>query len=367
MGLAAILALAATFLLPDNPYIRYQQARDSVMFHAAWVYERIHFDRAPIDVAVVGSSHLEAGISPTLLSDQLTARLKRPVHAVNLSLVKPGRDYTYLVIRDLLDKHPETKLIVLSDDGDAMFTHPMFKAAADAKDIVDAPLIVNTKYFDNLLYLPYRNVSYAAQAMAPAAFGVTPRFDPSHYLGTDLDRTLGYRAPTGEFVNGDQHASEPQLRAQVEAIKAGAGGGALHFLNRLPPMEAQPGEWFYIQRISDLCRAHGVKLVFVTIPLYGNYHPQTDDASYARFGDMVRIGDVSTQPNDYWNGGHLNRSGAIVATNQLAAQIGRFEEVDQARAAAETGKNRNRCLPVTVSWRCVVSRLVSLVPNRVNE
>jgi hypothetical protein len=321
MGLSALLVLSLTFLLPDNTYIRYQQARDSIMFHAAWVYERINFDRTPIDVAVVGASHLEAGISPILLSDQLSMRLNRPVRAANLSLVKPGRDYTYIVVRNLLAKHPETKLVVLSDDGDAMFSHPMFKTVADAGDIINAPLLVNIKYFDNLLYLPYRNLSYAAQAALPSEFGVTTTFEPERYLSTDLDRTRGYRTPTGEVINGDQRAPESTLRAQVQAIKGSNERGALRYLDRLPPAEAQPGEWFYIRKIADLCHSRGVKLVFVTIPLFGNYHPFSDDAAYARFGTVIRIDSVSGQPNLYWNGGHLNQMGAIVATDSLARWI----------------------------------------------
>jgi hypothetical protein len=135
--------------------------------------------------------------------------------------------------------------------------------------------------------------------------------------------TFALMAPLLEVpsITCDQRAPESTLRAQVQAIKESNERGALRYLDRLPPAEAQPGEWFYIRKIADLCHSRGVKLVFVTIPLFGNYHPFSDDAAYARFGTVIRIDSVSGQPNLYWNGGHLNQMGAIVATDSLARWI----------------------------------------------
>jgi hypothetical protein len=176
MLVGVLLALALTFLLPDNKYIRWQQANASVMFHLQWIYERITFDAAPIDIAIVGASRLEAAISPVILSDAL-GQDPNPVHAANLSLVLPGRDLTFSVAEILLERHPETKLVVLAADGDTKFSHTLFRYVADPGELVRAPLLLNIKYFQNLLFLPYCNLEIAAQSIFPSAFGVSLQFD----------------------------------------------------------------------------------------------------------------------------------------------------------------------------------------------
>ncbi len=163
-----LCALFAVMLLPDNEYLGYQQTRDSVMFHATWLYERTHFDPAPIDVAIIGSSRLESGVSPQVLAKSLSERLGRPVHVANLSLVEAGRDFTYLVAKGLLESHPEVKVIVLSGDGDTRFSHPEFKVIAGAGEILSAPVFINVKYFENLSYLPYRKLLIASESLFPA-------------------------------------------------------------------------------------------------------------------------------------------------------------------------------------------------------
>src|ERR1700679_2446419 len=79
---AIVLALlfAATLLLPHDRYIRYQQLTDSDLFRTRWVYERIHFDKTPIDVAIVGSSRVEAAINASVLEMELTEKLGRRIH-----------------------------------------------------------------------------------------------------------------------------------------------------------------------------------------------------------------------------------------------------------------------------------------------
>ena len=61
-------------LLPHDRYIRYQQPGllQSYLFRTRWVYERIHFDKTPIDIAVIGSSRAEDAISAPILGRALS-------------------------------------------------------------------------------------------------------------------------------------------------------------------------------------------------------------------------------------------------------------------------------------------------------
>ena len=69
---AFLIAVSATFLagfigmslLPHDPYIRYQTMQGTIFERATWMYERLHFDPAPVDIVLVGSSRTARGIDP---------------------------------------------------------------------------------------------------------------------------------------------------------------------------------------------------------------------------------------------------------------------------------------------------------------
>ena len=56
-----------SYLLPHDCYVRYQQLADSDLFRSRWVYERIHYDKTPIDVAIIGNSRVETSVSAPIL------------------------------------------------------------------------------------------------------------------------------------------------------------------------------------------------------------------------------------------------------------------------------------------------------------
>jgi hypothetical protein len=323
MALGFVLTLALTFLMPQNRYVRYQQARDSIMFHAQWIYERTRYDPTQIDVAIVGSSRLEAGVSPSILSQALSEQLQRPVRVANLSLVRPGRDFTYEVVKDLLESHSEVKLIVLANDGEQVDSHPLFKSVADCGDILRAPILLNTKYFVNLFYLPYRNISYSAQTLLPWAFGVRSGFDRKRYLGADLDRTFGYKTPTGEMVNGDRGSTETELKSSGREVVAKQVRD-MRLFHLLPADEADAVDRTYVRRIYALASSRGVRVAFFSIPMYGPDQLPNDARFYQQFGPVISVADLSLQAKYYANGGHLNRSGAVVATGRLGAALASY-------------------------------------------
>ena len=90
----ALVAAAAAALLPDDPYQRYATLDHTIQNRVRWIYERLHFDPAPIDVVVIGPSRTGAAISGPRLEADL-ARAGRPLHVVNFSLPENGRDLNW--------------------------------------------------------------------------------------------------------------------------------------------------------------------------------------------------------------------------------------------------------------------------------
>ncbi len=74
VGLVAAVAAA---LLPDNPYQRYATLDHTIQNRVRWIYERLHFDPTPVDVAVIGPSRSGAGVSSPRLEADLAAQRPR--------------------------------------------------------------------------------------------------------------------------------------------------------------------------------------------------------------------------------------------------------------------------------------------------
>ncbi|WP_230771437.1 hypothetical protein [Sphingomonas sp. Leaf4] len=320
MAATIVLALGATLALPFDRYLAWQAASGTQMFHARWIYERIVFDRTPIEVAVIGSSRLESGISPAILSADLSRRLGRSVPVANLSLVMPGRDFTATTVRLLLEHHPEVRLILLTDDGDIVNSHPMFRETASARDLLAAPALVNGSYLPNLLALPYRNLTNVAQQVWPAAFGITRRFDSAAYAGAGLDRTLGYRVPGGESINGDLHRPAPELAAMSRAAVARQVAG-LRWTRWLPDDRRLAVDRHYVATIAADARAKGVRVAFLKLPLYGPVQSPGEDRAYRAIGPVFAFRDLSRDPTLYQSAAHLNRRGAEQASVRVAAAV----------------------------------------------
>src|SRR5271168_2613659 len=93
----ALLLSAAACLLPENDYQRWQlQDPDGRL---RWIYERIHFDPTPIDVAIVGPSRAQLGLSAAAVEQDLAQR-GRQANVVNFALVGSGRDLQWAILNE---------------------------------------------------------------------------------------------------------------------------------------------------------------------------------------------------------------------------------------------------------------------------
>ncbi|AYO77204.1 hypothetical protein [Sphingobium yanoikuyae] len=311
LGMAVGLACCA--MLPFSPYIAWQQSAGTQMFHSRWIFERLHHDPTPIDVALIGSSKIEAGISPTVMEEALEAKLGYRPHVANLAIVMPGRDFADKIMEELLATHPEVRLVVLSNDGDVTNSHPMFRQTARLGELLEAPLLVNLQYGTNLLAWPYRAIANFAQQRRPQWFGVASAFAPSHYEGCALDRTLGYRLASGEMVNGDQSRSKAQLLAMSRAA-IGRQKAGLAMLAFLPDEARLAIDRHYVASMATRARRARVDIVFLSLPFFGPLQPVGALDAYRQWGTNIALPALASEPSFYQSAAHLNRRGAIVAS-----------------------------------------------------
>ena len=317
IGAVAVLAATGAALLPDDPYMRFATLDHTIQNRVRWIYERTHFDPAPIDIVVVGSSRIGAGVSTPRLEADLSS-LGHPARTVNFSLPESGRDFNWVILQQVLaTKHP--RLIVISvAEKPSRFGHPAYKYVAPAADVVDPAYLGNLNYLTNLMYLPYRQLRLAAARVAPALFDLPTGFDPRRYRGSNDDTTRSFQAADGHIVDRAHRVAKASLEAQVADYERGvrpallgAAGADIEFGD----------DRIYTARMVALARAAGARVVFLFLPYYTGPSTVQERAFYERFGPVIDASFVSNHDEWYSDYAHLNHSGAMAQTDWLAPQI----------------------------------------------
>lgn len=320
-GVAFVLLCAFSILLPHDRYIRYQQLTESDLFRTRWIYERIHYDKTPIDVAIIGSSRVEAAISAPLLERELSEKLGRPIHVANLAVPQEGRNLHYLVARELIESHPETRIILVSVVEQADLSHSAFRYLADVHDVLHAPLAINHYYFLDAAFLPYRQLSYFIQTHVSGWFGVSRSFRPD-YQGTGMDTTHSFYLPSGKLVDRNYVASREKLtggsRQTIESL-----GGTWHPQTYWQALN-NPLETEYTQRLADVAQEHCVKVVFIRLPFYNSPAKMYDAEFYRNLGPLLDAQELSKDPLSYSDSGHFNHRGIDQVSQWLWSSLGPY-------------------------------------------
>ncbi len=319
IGVATLVAVAVS-ALPDVPYMRFATLDRTIQNRIRWIYERVHFDPAPIDVAVIGPSRSGAAVNAPRLALDLAA-LGKPLRTVNFSLPENGRDLNWVVLQELLaTKHP--RLIVIGViEKPSRYGHPAYKYVAPTADLVDPAYVGNLNYFTNLIYLPYRQLRLFAARLVPRQFDLPLRFDPARYAGSDDDTTTTFRAGDGTVVERDRRVPRTELLAGVVRYERGVHPSKLG--RRWADVEFGD-ERTYVARMAALAHARGVAVAFLFLPYYTGPHAIQERRFYERFGPVIDASFLSGHDEWYSDVAHLNHDGAAVLTDWLAPQVARL-------------------------------------------
>ncbi len=298
--------------LPENVYQRWQLLDGTLQGNARWIYERSHFDPAPIDVVFLGPSRTGIGVNAPLLARALEAR-GLPSNVVNFSLPDTGRNTNWAAAEELFaDKKP--KLVVLGVmEQPARYGHPAFKYLAAPQAIALPGYLADLNYFSDLVYLPFRQLRLFAANLFPGSFGLAKDFDPTRYRGHSID-TTGFFLPDGRV-------------RQAELIRGAKEFEATIHPPRLPHSLADleyGDERHYTRAIAELAKKNGAKVAFLFMPYY-NGPSQLQDVQelrlYEQFGPVLNAGFLATHAEWYGDYAHLTHDGANVFTDWLVDPV----------------------------------------------
>jgi hypothetical protein len=308
----ALLLNAAICLLPENAYQRWQlQDPDGPL---RWIYERIHFDATPIDVAILGPSRAQLGFSATAIEQDL-AKQGKHAHVVNFALPGAGRDIQWAILDELF-KAKSPKVVVLEvEDQPYPFGHFFYKYVAPAKAIVFPPTPFLHNYLYNLAYLPIRKFKLFGANLFPDLFGLSKQFDPEHYARNRTDFTTSFIGDLGKLVDMEHPVPRATLLAQPrQPIPRTLVARALTRING--------GEdHLFTQKIARDGKAHGAQLIFVYPPMFEGPQTVSDEDFLKQFGPVLNYGDLAPRDELFENWSHLNHAGAMNASARLADAI----------------------------------------------
>ena len=310
----ALVLDAAVLLLPENDYQRWQLLDNSMDGRVRWIYERIHFDPKPIDIAILGPSRAMLGLSAAAVEDQL-AKHGKHANVANFALEGSGRNVQWAIVDELF-KAKSPKVIVLEVDDDPYpIGHFAFKSVAPADAIVFPPTPFLHNYLYDLAYLPIRKVTLFGADLFPDLSGLTKQFDPELYASRRTDYSTSF-PEFGKVVDMEHpvprakllaEPREPFPRTLVARTLARINGGEDHL---------------YLRKIAQEAKAHGTQLMFIFLPVFNGPQTITDLAFLQQYGPVLNYGDLAEHDQLYENWSHLNHAGAMAASSRLADAIG---------------------------------------------
>jgi hypothetical protein len=325
---AGVIVYAGCVALPDNRYLRFQQLNDGQLYRSQWIYERLHFDSTPVDIAIVGTSRTKYAISAPLLEHTLDQDGAPGLHVANLSHLEGGYDLMYAVTKELFaTKHPKILLVNVVEQADR-FGHPAFKNLADRDDVYDNPLLINRDYFTDALFLAYRQLKLWLIGRDPKFFGYSATFDPSTYAGTALDTTGPEHFPDGTSIDTESPHAEQEIETLARKYWAGV---------HRPVLPPALRDWEFavsrasIRKIAALARRNDCALYFYYVPMFRGPEQPLDYGFYRSLvdADHIMLEDATREGyQNYWDGRHVNRTAADLLTRRLGGRIARLVSPD---------------------------------------
>lgn len=315
--------LGVSVVAPQDPYYRWQEHNSGTTRKADWIYERLHFDPEPIDVALIGTSRTGNGLSGPDIETAYCKATGRRIRVANLSIPETGRNMHYVIAKEAMRTKTPALTIVELNETESRTQHPGFVMLADAGDVLAAPLFVNFSYFADLARLPGRQATLWFNTLGRRA-AVRPSFDSTSYQGHDLDRTRELPLIDGRVISRFIASSKSELdeaygrrvRKLSRVIRLPSGFRRFEYrLSRL-----------YLKKIEALADANSVGLAYAFIPAWREGRLPDEIKTVLEIDRPVIDlgGAIATDPGKWMDATHVNAWGAMEASARFSDELQRL-------------------------------------------
>ena len=319
--LFTICLLGASVVAPQNDYYRWQEHASGTTRKADWIYERLHFDAEPIDVALIGTSRTGGGLSGPDIEAAYCRATGRRIRVANLSLPVTGRNMHYVIAKEAMKTKAPALTIIELNEVETRLPHYAFVELADPVDVLAAPALINLNYFSDIARLPGRQALIWFKSMTGRA-AVRGKFDPAFYLGHDLDRTRFLPLLDGRIISRDVTVDKDTLDAAEHVREKHAS--TVRLPRFLRPLEYRFSR-IYLRKIERLAAKAGRDVAYVYLPAWrAPVMPAEIGADLAIDRPVIDLGGaIAGDPAKWFDATHVNAAGAAEQSLRFAAEMAR--------------------------------------------
>jgi hypothetical protein len=355
-GLGYVLLCAAALWVAQRARLaQCTDARDAVI-------RELSLDRTGADVLFLGSSQTARGLIPEVFDARVRELSGREVRSVNLAPFGAGRHIGFLELARWVASHEPPSIVVVEvgvTSDLVEYPHPVlarFMGPTDALRVVrHAPYVArdNREFAARLrerprfdpaglfrvldrralhLELALEVLGRGPEDCVRAAFDWIVRRGSSPYWrpgAPDLEAIVArqvaergyFRVPpdSPEGRAGKLKVEQRNREISYEAALAQAPAGPDEFAD---PARFRPAK-LYAREIAELCRAHGIRLVFLEQPNYRGRPLRASQVElYRSLGELVQPDRaVLFREESFQDAGHLSVAGAEHVSRALADRL----------------------------------------------
>jgi hypothetical protein len=316
-ALAVAAALwAALFWAPVSREARMHATAETDYLKASWIYDRLHHDATPVDIAFFGSSRMLQAVDAGRVERGMNAGSGNGLHVENLSIPGLGRDSEFLIARDALAaKRPRLAVFELDylESGDP---NGGLALLASGPDLLGMPWLINRELPYDLLFVPAHNLRLLWDGLRGA-----DAFDPLRYEGPHWNGTEFNRGRNG-FVSGPRSLFPPAERLRTDSA---------WWADNLRRKAAEYDSWAWLElryneillrRILEATREAGARVIFLYIPPVGMTEPPFQQEMLRRYGEIWSLpADIVADHRLWLNPTHPNLFGARRISDWLADRL----------------------------------------------
>jgi hypothetical protein len=318
-----VLNTAAALTLPQNKFLRYQTPLDPQTPTAPWIYQRIHFDQTPIDIAFIGTSRTGVSVHTRRLENRLAVHGIH-VKATNIYMIHSGINMQYVLAKELLTSRKVTLLVMEMTEREERKPHEDFIYLADPIDVVRAPMLINFNYLADFARLPGRQVDLFWQTERQRFSWGTSDQPLQPYQGSNLDHAEVMRTLDGvDHDRNTSHSLADMEKLSVEQDRLITAPLLPAFLSDLEFRFPR----YYEDRILELAKAHGTTVLFLYTPRYGGPPLPPPYTRYASRAKIINPWPVLQDYRLWFDVTHVNWEGAKLLTDYLGDTLAKADEI----------------------------------------
>ncbi|MDX9907637.1 MAG: hypothetical protein RBS55_13705 [Bacteroidales bacterium] len=282
-------------IIPVDKRMKYAGLKNDCFNHGIWIYDRIHYNPDPVDIAFLGSSHTINGIDDRIISEGLT-----PIKAANFGYCRLGRNLDYVLLKEILKKKKISKLVVEVREREDRYSHPVFPYIASTPDVALPNPLFNRDIFKDVWY----HLSYKIETVQDVIY---KRDSIPDYRIDDYGFAGHYDTASASFLD--------EIKIKRNLPKKEDPSYLIKFYLSYPRG--------YLKKTGQICKENQIALYFLYLPSYGNQKKVPEALSlYRELGTILIPPDtIFDNPLNWHDENHLNNNGARLLSQWLADQL----------------------------------------------